>query len=174
MTLWTAAHQVPLSTEFFRHEDCSRWPFPFPGDFPDPGMKLGSPALQADSSSSEPPGKDHQLGTRAVCRAEECKLLRSPKTPPHLSVTIAVCKRTAGELWKPPHSCFLNLVEIQNLAMADLGNLKRLWMKVKGDSGKAGLKLSIKKTKIMASGPITSWQIDGETIKRQLQNHCRW
>ena len=44
--------------------------------------------------------------------------------------------------------------------------LKRLWMKVKEESEKAGLKLSIQKTKIMASGPITSWQIDGETIKR--------
>ena len=43
--------------------------------------------------------------------------------------------------------------------------LKSLWMKVKGESDKVGLKLNIQKTKIMASGPITSWQIDGETVK---------
>ena len=43
--------------------------------------------------------------------------------------------------------------------------LKSLLMKVKGESEKVGLKLNIQKTKIMASGPITSWQIDGETIK---------
>ena len=49
--------------------------------------------------------------------------------------------------------------------------LKSLFMKVKEESEKVGLKLNIQKTKIMASGPITSWQIDGET---GLQNHCRW
>ena len=42
--------------------------------------------------------------------------------------------------------------------------LKNLWMKVKEESKKAGLKLNIQKTKIMASGPITSWQMDGETV----------
>ena len=58
--------------------------------------------------------------------------------------------------------------------------LKSLMMKVKEESEKAGLKLSIQKTKIMASGPITSWQIDGETMQTVrdyflgLQNHCRW
>ena len=58
--------------------------------------------------------------------------------------------------------------------------LKNLLMKVKEESEKVGLKLNIQKTKIMASGPITSWQIDGktmETVRRSflgLQNHCRW
>ena len=54
-------------------------------------------------------------------------------------------------------------------------------MKVKDESEKAGLKLNIQKTKIMASGPITSWQIDGETVETGadfifggLQNHCGW
>ena len=57
---------------------------------------------------------------------------------------------------------------------------KSLLMKVKVESKKVGLKLNIKKTKIMASGPITSWQIDGETVGtvtdffEGLQNHCRW
>ena len=58
--------------------------------------------------------------------------------------------------------------------------LKSLLMKVKEESEKVGLKLSIQKTKIMASGPITSWEIDGETMEivrnyfLGLQNHCRW
>ena len=50
-------------------------------------------------------------------------------------------------------------------------------MKVKEESEKVDLKLSIQKTKIMASGPITSWEIDGETLSDyffELQNHCRW
>ena len=61
--------------------------------------------------------------------------------------------------------------------------LKSLLMKVKEESEKVGLELSIQKTKIMASSPITSWQIDGETMEtvadflfwgEGLQNHCRW
>ena len=57
--------------------------------------------------------------------------------------------------------------------------LKSLLMKVKEESEKAGLKLNIQKTKIMASGPITSWQIYGEIMETVtdflgLQNHCRW
>ena len=54
--------------------------------------------------------------------------------------------------------------------------LKSLLMKVKGESEKVGLKLNIQKTKIMASSPITSWHIDGETVETVfgLQNHCRW
>ena len=59
--------------------------------------------------------------------------------------------------------------------------LKNLLMKVKEESKKVGLKLNIQKTKIMASGHITSWQIDGETVETVadiilggLQNHCRW
>ena len=63
--------------------------------------------------------------------------------------------------------------------------LKSLLMKVKEESEKDDLKLNIQKTKIMASGPITSWEIDGDTLERvsdfiylfiffELQNHCRW
>ena len=59
--------------------------------------------------------------------------------------------------------------------------LKSLLMKVNEETEKVGLKLNIQKTKIMASGPITSYQIDGETVEtvtdfilRGLQNHCRW
>ena len=59
--------------------------------------------------------------------------------------------------------------------------LKSLLIKVKEESEKVGLKLNIQKTKIMASGPITSWQIDGETVETvtdfifgEPQNNCRW
>ena len=65
--------------------------------------------------------------------------------------------------------------------MAESEELKRLLMKVKEESEKVGLKLNIQKTKIMASGPITSWQIGGETIETMtnfilggLQYHWRW
>ena len=64
--------------------------------------------------------------------------------------------------------------------MAESEELKSLLMKVKEESEKVGLKLNIQKPKIMASGPITSWQIDGETMETVtdyflgLQNHCRW
>ena len=59
--------------------------------------------------------------------------------------------------------------------------LKSFWMKVKEESEKVGLKLNIQKTKIMTSGPFTSWEIDGERVETVsdfifggLQNHCRW
>ena len=58
--------------------------------------------------------------------------------------------------------------------------LKNLLIKVKEESEKASLRLNIQKTKITASGPITSWQVDGETMQTVttlffgLQNHCRW
>ena len=66
--------------------------------------------------------------------------------------------------------------------MADIPEeLKTILMNVKAESGKVGLKLNIQKAKIMASGPITSWQIVGETVETVpdfilggLQNHCRW
>ena len=65
--------------------------------------------------------------------------------------------------------------------MAESEELKSLLMKVKEESEKDGLKLNIQKTKIMASGPITSWQIDGRNSGNSerlyffgLQNHCRW
>ena len=73
---------------------------------------------------------------------------------------------------------------INNLRYADTTlmaesekELNSLLMKVKEENEKVGLKLNIQKTKIVASGPITSWQIDGETVRLYfsgLQNHCRW
>ena len=57
VTPWTIARQAPLSMEFSRREYWSGLPFPSPGDLLDPGMEFRSPALQADSLPSEPPGK---------------------------------------------------------------------------------------------------------------------
>ena len=56
-TPWTVAYQAPPSLGFFRQEYWSGLPFPFPGDLPNPGIKPGSPVLQADTLPSEPPGK---------------------------------------------------------------------------------------------------------------------
>ena len=72
-------------------------------------------------------------------------------------------------------------VRVSTLMAKSEEELKSLLMKVKEESEKVGLKLNIQKTKIMASGPITSWEIDGETVETVsafifggLQNHCTW
>ena len=85
--------------------------------------------------------------------------------------------RLLGEITKPS-----DMQRVPHLAKSK-ENLKRRLMRVKGESEKAGLKLSIKKTKIKASSPITSWQIDEEIMETVteyfffwggLQNHYRW
>ena len=74
----------------------------------------------------------------------------------------------------------LRYAEDTTLVAESEEELKSLLMKVKEESEKVGLKLDIQKTKIMTSGPITSWEIDGETVETVslyfggLQNHCRW
>ena len=72
----------------------------------------------------------------------------------------------------------LRYVDDTTLMAESEEELKSLLVKVKEESEKVGLKLNIQKTKIMASGPITSWEIDGETVSGfifgGLQNHCRW
>ena len=75
----------------------------------------------------------------------------------------------------------LRYVDDTTLMAESEEELKSLLMKVKEESEKVGLKLNIQKTKIMASGPNSSWEIDGETVETVsdfifggLQNHCRW
>ena len=71
MTLWTVARQAPLSMGFSRQEYWNGLLFPSPGDLPDPGIELGSPALQADSLLSEPPGKPFEdRDTYLLCASE--------------------------------------------------------------------------------------------------------
>ena len=93
--------------------------------------------------------------------------------------------RNAG-LEEPQAGIKIARTNVNNLRHADATTLmveseeeiKSLLMKVKEESEKVGLKLNIQKTKILASGPITSWQIDGETVADfifgGLQNHCKW
>ena len=74
----------------------------------------------------------------------------------------------------------LRYVDDTTLMAKSEEELKNLLMKVKEENEEVGLKLNIQKTKIMATGPITSWQIDGEKMETvtdfifKLQNHCRW
>ena len=60
-TPWTVAHQAPQSMEFSRQEYWSGLPFPSPEDLPNPGIELGSPTLQADALTYEPPGKPSRM-----------------------------------------------------------------------------------------------------------------
>ena len=84
---------------------------------------------------------------------------------------IKVARRNINNLWYADDTTLMTESEEE---------LKSLLKKVKEESEKVGLELNIQKTKIMASGPITSWHIDGETMERVadyfwgLQNHCRW
>ena len=85
---------------------------------------------------------------------------------------IKIARRNSNNLW---------YADDTTLMAESKGELKSFLMKVKGESEKIGLKLNILKTKIMASGPITSWEIDGEAMEIVtdfifwgLQNHCRW
>ena len=71
-TPWTVACQAPLSMGFSRQEYWSGLPFPSPGDLPDPGIEPGSPALQADALTSEPPGKPKVVKTESPSLARKC------------------------------------------------------------------------------------------------------
>ena len=100
--------------------------------------------------------------------------------------------QSCGHCWAGEAQAGIKIAgrNINNLRYADdttfmaesEGKLKSLLIKVKEESVKVGLKLNIQKMKIMASGPITSWQIDRETVETMadfflffcLQNHCRW
>ena len=82
---------------------------------------------------------------------------------------------------KPHTQCIISVSIDDTTLMAESEEeLKSPMMKVKEETEKVGFKLNIQKTKIMASGPITSWEIDGETVGTVsdfiwgLQNHCRW
>ena len=86
----------------------------------------------------------------------------------------------ANCLQKDPQQNKAKILNIENKRIRAISEeeLKSLLMKVKVESEKVDLKLNIQKMKIMASGPITSWEIDEETVLRLyfsgLQNHCRW
>ena len=102
-TPWTVARQAPLSMGFSRQEYWSGLAFPSPGDLPNPGIEPGSPALQADALSSEPPGKFSSL--------EKCKSKLQWAITSHWSEwpsTKSVQTKNAGEgVEKREHSCTL-------------------------------------------------------------------
>ena len=106
-------------------------------DVPNPGIELRS-ALQADSLTSEPPGK---LGNAGLNDSE---------------VEIKNAGRNINNL---------RYADDATLMAESEEKLRSLLMRVKEESEKAGFKLNIQKTKIMASGPITSWETDGETVE---------
>ena len=107
-----------------------------------------------------------------------------PTSPPHwqpqvctLSVSLLLLHgKTAGR-----NINSLRYADDTTLMAESEEELKRLLMKVKEESEKSGLKLNIQKTRIMASSPITSWQVDGKTVETvadfifgDSKNHCRW
>ena len=77
-TPWTVAHQAPPSMGFSRQEYWSGLPFPSPGDLPDPGIEPGSPTLQADALTSEPPGKPQKPTARHIPRRSPIQVLTRP------------------------------------------------------------------------------------------------
>ena len=80
-TPWTVAHQAPLSMGFSKQEYWSGLPFPSPGDLPNPGIKPGSPALQADALSSEPPGKSVDFSKHLLLLLSHFSRVRLCATP---------------------------------------------------------------------------------------------
>ena len=131
VTPWTVDCHTPPSVGFSRQEYWSGLPFPSPGDLPNPGVEPGSPALQAESLPSEPPGAYMKHNLESKISGRNINNLR--------------------------------YADDTTLMAESEEELKSLLMKVKEESEKAGSKLNIQKTKMMASGPITLWQIDGET-----------
>ena len=107
-TPWTVAYQAPLSMGFSRQECWSGLPFPSPGDLPDPGIKPGSPALQADALPSEPPGKppDQPYLHTALISYPAFELLSGgrhtepvPDTWPSWSFPLIISKSSGWHLW---------------------------------------------------------------------------
>ena len=125
-------------------------------------------------------GMEQQTGSKGVCR---CCIL----SPCFLNLYAEYIMRNTG-LEEAQAGIKIAGRNINHLRYADdttlmaesEEELKSLLIKVKEESEKVGLKLNIQKTKIMASGPITSWQVDGERVETVadyfggLQNHCRW
>ena len=125
---------------FSRQEYWSGLPFPSPGDLPDTGIEPWSPAFQADALTSEPPGKPTMRNA-------------------------GLHEAQAGIKSAGRNINSLRYADDTTLTAESEEEQKSLLMKVKEKSEKVGLKLNIHKTKIMASGTITSWQIDGVTVE---------
>ena len=112
-TLWTVCHQASLSMEFSRQEYWSRLPFLSLGDLPHPGIKLGSPALQADYLQSEPPGKPFHIVRQAKLIVSHFSLLYpSPpafqcRTYVFFSLYNSFLEHHAQQKYKMSHICIV-------------------------------------------------------------------
>ena len=156
---------------FSRQEYWSGLPFPSPGDLPDPGIEPRSPALKADALTSEPPGKPKikhgttdwfQIGKGVY---QDCIL-----TPcfnfyaEYIMQNAGLDEAQAGIKTAGRNINNLRYADDTTLMTESREELKSLLMKVEEENEKAGLEVNIQKANIMASGLITSWQIDGETM----------
>ena len=142
--LWTKVHQAPLSMGFTKQEYWIGLALISPEDLFDPGNKPASPALQEDSLQLSHQGSLYNL----YCHLTHCNVELDEG-----QAGIKIAGRN------------INNLRYESTLMAESEEWKGLLMKVKEESEKVGLKLNIQKTKIMASGPITSWQIDGKTVQ---------
>ena len=147
MTLWNVTCQAPLSTGFSRQVYWSGLPYSSPGDVPDAGMELvslTSPALAGGFFTTSPQEK--------------------PLYAEYLMGNAGLHESQAGIKTARKNFNDLRYADDTILMIESEEKIKSPLMKVKEESEKVGLKLNIQKTKIMASGPITSWQIGGETV----------
>ena len=142
-------------------------PFPTPGDLPSPGNKPTSSAGQADSFTTESSGKHTwfkiEKEVHQGCILSPCLFNLYAE---HIMWNAGLDESQGGIKTARKNINNLRYADDTTLAAESEEELKSLLMKVKEDSEKAGLKLNIQKTKIMASGPITSWHTDGETMEK--------
>ena len=147
-TLRTPACQASLSMEILQARKLEWVVMPSSGDLPNPGIN--------STSLTFPKLAARFFTTSATWEAQYRKYIMRNARLDEAQAGIKIARRKINN--------FINAVDTTLRAKSE-EELKSLLMKIKEESEKAGLKLSIQKTKIMASGPITSWQIDGETMK---------
>ena len=148
--------------EFSRAEYWNRNPSPSPGDLPNPGIKPKSPTLQVNSLSAEPQGnREKKARQRYILSSCLFNLYAE-----YIMRNTGLEEAQAGiKIAGRDINANLRYANDTTLMAESEEELKSLLMKVKEKSENVGLKLHIQKTKIKASGPITSWQIDGKTVE---------
>ena len=157
--------------EFSMQEHWSGLPFPTLGDLPDPGIKLespASPALAGRFLTTAPPGKPQHTNRHTqiniIKNQKQKHPLTSQRSKNKSQIQLLDDEAQAGTNIERRNINNLRYGDDTTLT-AESKELKSLLMKVKGKCEKVGLKLNFQKTKIMASGPIASWEIDEETVE---------
>ena len=160
-SLWPRGHQALPSMGFSRQEYWSGLPFPSPGNLPDQGIKLRWPGIPISLRIFHT-----LLWSTSLNILWHCLFLGLGWK---LTFSIACGNAGLNEAQAGIKIAGRNISKLRYAdditLMAENKELKSLLMKVKEKSEKPGLKLNIKKTKIMTTGSITSWQIDGETVE---------